>query len=431
MRISGYLGKPPVTLLSPALIRQMEPCSFKMPGVVISHVAFIVILFFLSACQKKADLEVYDLRCEYLTDPVGIDKVTPRFSWKINSSINETEQKAFQLLVASDKSILDENIGDLWDSGKIKSSSSIMVNYQGKNLESGLAAFWKVRVFDEKGTASPWSATATFSIGLLEEEDWHATYIGYNPVKGYWECPQVFKSFKVDEPGSGFFLHVNSLGYHEVYLNGEKVGKGILTPAVTQFGKRSLVNSYEISRLIKAGRNDLMIWLGAGWYTGGLFNLTENGPYVKAQLEKVTGSEREIVLVTDITWTGRYSGYKRTGNWRPHQFGGEILEGSLAKDDLTVEKIPDRPWEPVSEIAVPDHEVSQQMCEFNIISDTIEPVALLQIAEDTFLADMGRNLTGWIEIHFNNLRKSQEVLIEYADHLEDSGMFNSRNQIDR
>jgi alpha-L-rhamnosidase len=391
----------------------------------------LVAILILSACQKKTEMDIYDLRCENLKEPIGIDKTVPRFSWKIRSSINGTEQTAYQILVAGNLSLLKKNKADLWDSGKIVSSSSIIVPYGGKFLKSGSVAFWKVRVFDEKGRVSAWSPPSRFSVGLLEKDDWKASYIGFNSENEYRECPQMFKSFNVEEPGSGFFLHVNSLGYHEVWLNGEKVGKGILTPAVTQYGKRSLVNTYAVSEYIKKGSNDLIIWLGAGWYTKELFGLTENGPFLKAQLEKLSGTDREIILVTDNTWKDRNSGYTRIGNWRPHQFGGEIVNGTLVKDDLFREDLSERPWEQTEEITVPDHEVTPQMCEYNLITDTIKPVAIIQVAEDTFLIDMGKNLTGITEIHFENLQKSQEIVIEYSDHLGNDGIFNSRNNLDR
>ena len=105
-------------------------------------------------------------------------------------------------------------------------------------------------------------------------------------------------------------LHVN-VGYHEVYLNGQKVGKGVLVPAVSQFDKRSLINTYDITSLIKKGKNDLIIWLGSGWYTTGLPGVVNDGPVVRAQLEKVKNNQREIILTTDSTWLGQKSSYTR------------------------------------------------------------------------------------------------------------------------
>lgn len=62
--------------------------------------------------------------------------------------------------------------------------------------------------------------------------------------------------------GETAILHVNTLGYHEIYVNGEKVGEDILTPAVSHLSKRSLIVTYDITPYLKDGENDLLIWLG-------------------------------------------------------------------------------------------------------------------------------------------------------------------------
>ena len=80
-------------------------------------------------------------------------------------------------------------------------------------------------------------------------------------------------------------LHVNSLGYHEVYVNGKHVGDAVLTPAVSQFDKRSLIVTYDISELVRKGSNEIVLWLGKGWYRDGLPGVVEGGPFVRAQLE--------------------------------------------------------------------------------------------------------------------------------------------------
>lgn len=388
-------------------------------------------LFLVSVSCKDEAPSVFDLRCENLQNPLGIDKSAPRFSWKIRSNKNATTQKAFQLIVASDPSLLSEEQADLWNSGKTESAASIWVPYQGKAIGSGLAAWWKVRVWDEAGQVSSWSPVARFSVGLLSEADWQASYIGFPTEAGYNECPQLKKSFDVADTGERFFLHVNSLGYHEVFLNGQKVGDGVLAPAVSQFNKRSWAITYDISDLVKKGQNTLMLWLGSGWYTEGLPGVANNGPLVKAQLEKLTGNKREIVAVTDASWLGRKSGYTRHGSWRPHQFGGEIVNGALAQTDLSPDEVTGRTWAPVAVVSVPDHEVSPQMVEQNRIAETLIPAEIKPFGTDTFLVDMGKSTVGWTEINFGQLQKAQEIVLEYADHLDKNGKFVNQKQTDR
>jgi alpha-L-rhamnosidase len=391
---------------------------------------FLIKLILLFSCNTRNSPEVFDLRCESLQNPMGIDKTTPRFSWKISSEKNGTEQKAFQILVAAERSDLTENKADLWNSGKVESSASVFVPYQGQKLNPGHSAWWKVRVWDEAGNVSGWSEPARFSIGLLSENDWQASYIVFNTENGYRECPQLYSAFEVDETDSRYFLHVNSLGYHEVFINGKKAGNGVLAPAVSQFDKRSLINTYDVSDLLQKGKNEIILWQGSGWYTEGLPGVVNNGPVVRAQLEKVEINQREIILATDKNWQGRKSSYTRHGNWRSDRFGGEIVDGTLAGNDLQIEN-PENPWQSVSLVNVPVHEASPQMTEQNAITDTIVPVSIKEIAPDTFLVDLGKNLTGWVEFHFPNLQKAQEIKLDYCDHLIDGERFNDRNQWDK
>jgi len=381
--------------------------------------------------SNKEDLVVYDLKCENLQNPLGIDKTAPRFSWKIRSNKNGTEQKAFQILVASTPTLLDNDQTDLWNSGKTESSASILVPYEGKTIGSGLSAYWKVRVWDEAGNVSPWSPVSEFSIGLLNKEDWHASYIGFPSDATFSDCPQLKKSFNMDDAGKKMFLYVNSLGYHEVYLNGKKVGDGVLSPAVSQFNKRSWVITYDLSSLVKKGRNDLVLWLGSGWYSSGLPGVIDQGPLVKAQLEQLTGKQRKIVLATNSSWEGRSSEYTRVGKWKSGNYGGEEINGNRVTKNLSGESLDHGSWKSVVEVMVPEHEVSPQIVEFNRIMGTIKPAEISALAEKEFLVDMGKNLTGWVEIHFPKLQKSQEILMKYSDHLDENGQFVNQNQVDR
>ncbi len=394
-----------------------------------TSISFLIVVFLIVGCNSKNNPKVFDLRCESLQNPLGIDKTTPRFSWKISSEKNGTEQKAFQILVAAELSDLTEHKASFWNLGKVESNASIYVPYQGQKLNSGTSAWWKVRVWDEAGNDSGWSEPVRFSVGLLTENDWQAKYITFNTENGYRECPQLYSTFEADETDSNYFLHINSLGYHEVFLNGKKVGNGLLAPAVSQFDKRSLINTYDVSAYLKKGKNEIILWLAGGWYTEGLPGVANNGPVVRAQLEKVENYHREVILATDENWQGRKSSYTRHGTWRPNQFGGEIVDGALAKNDLEAEN-PENPWQPVSLVDIPAHLVSPQMTEQNAITDTIIPISIKETATDTFLVDMGKNLTGWVEFNFPNLQKAQEIKLEYCDHLINGERFNDRNQYD-
>lgn len=120
------------------------------------------------------------MRTEYLANPLGIDTVRPRMSWVLKAADDKDtglKQEAYQVLVASSEDLLDQDEGDLWDSGKVVSDETVGIEYAGKPLNSRDRAYWKVRVWDGAGQPSGWSQTAFWTMGLLKSEDWEAKWI--------------------------------------------------------------------------------------------------------------------------------------------------------------------------------------------------------------------------------------------------------------
>ena len=393
---------------------------------------FIASLIFLSGCDNKnTAISIYDLKCENLFEPQGIGTPVPSLSWKINSSVNGTSQKAYHLLVASDNSLLTEKGADLWNSGKVNSPDQILVPYGGRDLKSRAVCVWKVRIWDENDKVSEWSPLASFSVGLLDKSDWTASYIGFKEKNEHTVSPQFTKSFEITEIPYKSLLYVNSLGYHEVYLNGTKVGSNVLTPAVSQFNKRSQVITYDITSTLHKGRNDIVIWAGKGWYSIGLPGVNYNGPLVRAQIDILEKNSWTTCVKTDSTWRGRNSGYYDTGTWFPWQFGGEFLDASLLLPDLDEKIIDSAVWNKIDIVPVTDHQATAQLTEGNIITDTLKPELIRSLGEKKWFIDMGTTLTGWTKIRFNDLKPGQEVLIEYCDHLDKDGKLVDQGQSDR
>ena len=132
--------------------------------------------------QALAAIGAGELRCEYRENPLGIDAVKPRLSWILQDTKQERgqTQTAYQILVASSRSLLAKDEGDLWDSGKIVSDQTAQIEYDGKPLESRQHCYWKMRAWDLEEKASAWSAPSEWSMGLLNLGDWAAHWIGYD-----------------------------------------------------------------------------------------------------------------------------------------------------------------------------------------------------------------------------------------------------------
>jgi alpha-L-rhamnosidase len=278
------------------------------------HAAFtlLVSLFVGTGFAHSEAIQVGDLRCEYLEDPMGVDAARPRLSWVIQSQQRGQRQTAYQLLVAASPAALEYDRGDLWDSGKVASDETAHVIYAGPPLGSRQVCCWKVRAWDRDGQPSGWSKVARWEMGLLRPGDWSAQWIeadrkkiASGPATG--PVPILRKSFALGgKPVASARLYATALGLYEIRINGQRVGDHVLAPDWTDYRKRVRYQVYDVASLLKPGGNAMAALLGNGWYCGhignGGFQFFGKVPALLAQLE-VTHSDGSVErIVSDASW---------------------------------------------------------------------------------------------------------------------------------
>src|SRR3954463_13668607 len=109
----------------------------------IRRLTFLLVL--TCATASPAAMVVKNLKCEYRTNPLGVDSPKPRLSWTLESDRRGDVQSAYQVVVKDDAG------GELWDSGKVASDVSINIEYAGEPLAAGSRVSWKVRAWDRVG----------------------------------------------------------------------------------------------------------------------------------------------------------------------------------------------------------------------------------------------------------------------------------------
>jgi|GEM_PF-1353127 len=237
-------------------------------------------------------------------------------------------------------------------------------------------------------------------------------FIGCRTERGWAESPMLSQYFHVDAGELqqtslrkvSYSVTIASLGYHEVYVNGMKVGDKVMQPAVSQLDKHAFWVKYDITPYLREGHNQIMLWLGQGW--GRIYGT----PAVAKAVVEETVSDGECgliyeILKTDSTWEASPSPYSYTGSWQPMQFGGERYDARVKER-----------WRPASVYNAKDIIVSRQEFEGNRITDTIKPQSIEQLADGSVLLDFGRVVTGWFDIVFEKVPFGQEVTMEYLDH---------------
>src|SRR5437870_11027659 len=168
-------------------------------------------------------LRVEALKTEYQQNPIGIDVRAPRLSWRIQSERRGTMQGAYQIRVATDSGSLAR--APLWDSGKVPAESSIFRQYGGPPPHSATRYYWQVRVWDNEGRMSPWSAPGVWETGLLDRADWSAQWITPDLSEDSSRAnpsPTLRREFTLSQGVASARLYITSLGLNIVEVTGQR-----------------------------------------------------------------------------------------------------------------------------------------------------------------------------------------------------------------
>jgi alpha-L-rhamnosidase len=359
-----------------------------------------------------------NLRCEYLSNPLGIDVRQPRLAWVLEHTQRGQKQTAYQILVAARPETLAQDTGDQWDSGKVVSEDSTQVAYNGKPLQSGTTYYWKVRTWDKDGNASPYSHAAQFEMGLLSAEEWKAQWIaGGNLLR---------KEFSVAAKVVRARAYVTALGYYELRLNGAKVGSNVLDPAWTTYEKRSLYTTYDVTGYLQSGPNAVGMMLGNGWANqtwdwGDPVKPVGQSPELLVQLEIDMEGGRYLQIVSDKSWKAGKGPITSDSI-----YNGETYDARLEMPGWDAPGFNDFSWKAAEVLKGPGGVLSAEMMPPIRVVDTITPVLMSNPQPGVYVYDMGQNFAGWVQLRVKGPRGTA-VKMRFAELLYDSGMINREN----
>lgn len=419
---------PPIVTSSAAFAsgrRRAPRFRFSLPGWLL--LVSLLLLRVGAGSAEAASLQTpLDLRTEYAVNPLGLDVAKPRMSWKLAGTQRNARQSAYQILVARTADSLRAGRGDLWDSGRVASDQSIQIPYGGPALASREGCAWMVRVWDESGQPTAYSEPATWEMGLLAPADWQAEWIGYPPG---WNGRALYfrRDFEVKKEVARARVFVAGVGYHELRLNGAKVGDHVLDPGFTDYAKRVLYATHDITAAVHAGRNTVGAIVGNGWY--GMPKLL-----LQLELTYVDGS-RDIVAThsdqPDMNDRWSVSSGPVVFN---SVFDGETYDARLEKtgwdqpDATQRRRVPDRreAWAGIMPVEPPGGRLVSQALEPIKVVETVQGAKLTEPAPGVFVLDAGQNVSGWLELHATGAAGTQ-VTLKYSESLKPDGTVNQEN----
>ncbi len=353
------------------------------------------------------------LRCEYLTDPIGIDIVRPRLSWNCEGG---KKQSAYQIIAKMEGK-------NVWDSGKVNSDQMHLVIWGGETLGSRDRIEWTVKLWDENDIEGEESDTASFELGLLNNDDWKARWITGNykvnkknryPVdcfrKRFWTGEKKVKTARA---------YMTACGIYEGSINGDRIGEFCLAPGITDYRKRVQYQTADITDKIIQGKNEVFFMLADGWYRGsvgawGMKNYYGSETKLLAQIE-ITYEDGEVqVICTDefFEWTNegpiRFADNKDGENYDARREDFDKAKWWTAKE--------------TNHNVIPTASNNFALKE----QERLSVKNVIRTPQGKTIFDFGQNIAGYVEFDVV-AGEGQRVFLHFGEKLDEAGEFTQHN----
>lgn len=397
-----------------------------------------------------------NIKVNGLKNPGSLTPGKVTFGWTVEGAKAQT---AFQIIIrrqgGRDLSVL------VHDSGK---TESIAFSCEPAwTAEPGAQYVFEIRLWDETGERGE-RASGHFGT-VIAKEDWTAKWIDPEeerpwleqiPVEGQEHNPNpaarirkeehrkgasyLRSSFSFDgETESPLRFYATAHGIYDVWLNGTHLDGWLLAPSTSQYNSRLMVQGYDVTALVKRGRNTVLVSLGDGWYRGSVGNNMDINTFGDdlAFLGELRCGDR-VLLATDETWEASQNGPLAEND----MMRGEVYD-ARREENLTSEETATavkgghaslvHGWHPVK---LQDYGYENLMgsdCQ-QIREHTFFQAAILHTPAGETVLDFGQNFAGYVRLCLdeNTLNGicpegGEKIVLTHGETLDEKGNFTTAN----
>jgi len=388
--------------------------------------ALFSFLFIISLISVKSQTIITQLEVDKLINPMGLDTRNPDFSWRIKSDEYDLNQTHYQLFVATDKIFSKKSL--VWDSGKVNSSASVYVKYQGKSLEYATKYYWTVKVWTNQSAKPKQSKISSWTTGLMDKKNWNSDWIGVNnDDKNGPKSPYFTNDFVVSSKITSASLFITSRGIYEAHINGKRVGKSYLTPGWTSYNNRIQYQAYDVKDMLSLGDNRIGVILADGWFR----NFRPNSGKRKTDYGDETSFISELVvsfedgtkksIINDESWSYHYGSIQSSSI-----YNGEFIDFNLSDPTWSMPHKKNKNSKKAQSVASYNGKLDHTRNEMIKKREVLEAKELIITPSGDKVIDFGQNLVGWVQFK-SDLPKGTEVTLYHAEVLDKAGEFYTTN----
>lgn len=282
------------------------------------------------------------------------------------------------------------------------------------------------------GFNQPKGSDAVFSNIKISEKNWNKTLYtsntyfgekGDNQVK-VWSpaeetgAPMIRKRIDIAKRIESARLYTTARGVYEYYINGERVGNDYLNPGSTDYRYRIMYNTYDITDMLKEGKNGIGVQLGSGWwsdFTGfatawqDQFGLDLS--FIATIVLKYHDGTQETI-VSDDSWKVYDKGPILSNSLQ----NGEDYDARREVDGWSKGDFDDASWKAATVFEAPADSIEIQYYIGNPIQNNIilEAQSVSQPQKGVYVYDMGQNMVGVPRIRVKG-EEGEMITLKYGE----------------
>ncbi|MET8513668.1 alpha-L-rhamnosidase [Streptomyces sp. NPDC005077] len=220
-------------------------------------------------------------------------------------------------------------------------------------------------------------------------------------------------------------LYSTALGLYEAHLNGERVGEDRLAPGWTDYRKRVQYQTYDVTKLVRAGANALGVTVATGWYAGnvGMFGPHQYGerPAFLAQLEVTytDGSTERVLSGTE--WRAAIGPVTSADI-----MSGEEYDARLETEGWTHAGFDDSAWVAADAVDKVSAALVAEAGGPTRVERTLPARKMTEPQPGVFVYDLGQNMVGAVRLTVSG-KAGTAVRLRHAEVLNPDGTIYTTN----
>ena len=361
---------------------------------------------------------LHHLRVNRLAEPAGVIRGA-QFSWMVSAEGQDVHQVAYAIRAAASAEALKAGgRALLWDTGRVESGETLQVSWQGRKMPSASRVWWQLEVWLSTGehVVSP---VQTFQTALTPRDWGRARWIGVNGFdsitvdsSGRQSMPAHYlrREFDVQRPVRRATLYVSGIGHTAMFVNGKPVSADVFGTVQTNWDKTVYYNTYDVTALMRRGRNAMGMELSAGYALGLRRDCPSyGGPRMMSQLIIETDTDT-LKIASDTQWKATDRGPIRSNNL----YDGELYDARMELGAWTMPGYNDSRWAQADEMPMPEGNIEPQPCPGIRTQAELHPVSIKALGGGRYIADMGQNMVGQLRVSLTG-RAGQPVVMRFAE----------------